>query len=109
MWQYRARIIDVIDSRTIDVQVDLGFHIQTRTRVTLAGGHLPIGLDATEQADAWVRAHDDGSSWPFILTTGRIAWDGLDEDHERYLGRITTPYGVSLNRHLLRWADGMPF
>ena len=42
LYKYTARVVRVIDADTIDVDVDLGFRIQSRQRLRL------IGIDAPE-------------------------------------------------------------
>lgn len=100
MWTYRARIIDVIDNRTVGVEVDLGFHVDTKTRVILAGVLAPCA-----QIEAWIGERDDGSPWPFIITLERVVGrDRRGEARESYVGTVTTPNGDSLNDHMAQVA-----
>ena len=114
MWQYRSRIVDVIDSRTVDVEIDLGFHVQTKVRITLMdvsvlGMHTPVGREAAYEVQEWLWEHDDGSPFPLVLTTRRLAWSGIVGDREGYVGTVTTPNGDSLNEHMARWSSNNPF
>lgn len=104
MWTYRARIIDVIDSRTVDVEVDLGFHIRTDARVILTGVLVPPALIL-----AWVKERAGDSEWPFVVTLERNTWRDFQGKHERYVGTVTTPNGDSLNEHMARWSSDNPF
>ena len=104
MWTYRARIIDVIDSRTVDVEIDLGFHIRTDARVILTGVLVPPAL-----IEAWVKERAGDSEWPFVITLERNTWRDYYKTHERYVGTVTTPNGDSLNEHMARWSSDNPF
>ena len=105
MWTYRARIIDVIDSRTVDVEIDLGLHIRTDARVILTGVLAPPGLilewSRNAPAIASGRSSSRLSATPGAITTGgtsatlepsphptaipsTITWhDGLATTHSR--------------------------
>jgi micrococcal nuclease len=59
MYEYKVKVIEVIDGDTIDVSIDLGFDIFTNKRIRLAGIDCPesrttdlnekrLGADATE-------------------------------------------------------------
>ena len=104
MWTYRVRIVDVIDSRTVDVEIDLGFHIRTDARVILTGVLVPPAL-----IEAWVKERAGDSEWPFVITLERNTWRDNYKTHERYVGTITTPNGESLNEHMTRWSSNNPF
>ena len=41
MYEYRARIVRVIDGDTVEAEVDLGFHISTRMTMRLFGINTP--------------------------------------------------------------------
>ena len=114
MWTYRVRIIDVIDSRTVDVEIDLGFHVQTKVRITLMGVSAPgvhsqAGREAAYEVKEWIWEHVDGSPWPLTLTARRLAWLDQGEARERYVGTVATPNGESLNEHMARWSSDNPF
>ena len=112
MWTYRARITDVISSRVVVVEVDLGFHVRTEVRVTLTdvpAVHSAGAARAAAQAEAWLKERADGSQWPFVITLERIAYHDEWGTDEHYIGTITTPNGDSLGEHMIRWADDNPF
>lgn len=51
MWTYRGRILRVIDGDTVDVLVDLGFHIQSTQRLRL------LYVDTPERNESgWLEA-----------------------------------------------------
>tara|TARA_R110002020_G_scaffold84246_1_gene208845 strand:- start:11 stop:382 length:372 start_codon:yes stop_codon:yes gene_type:complete len=41
MWEYRAEVLRVVDGDTVDVRVDLGFHVHYRVRVRMYGINAP--------------------------------------------------------------------
>lgn len=41
MWNYRARVVRVVDGDTLDVEVDLGFRVCTKIRLRLADVDTP--------------------------------------------------------------------
>jgi len=41
MFRYNAKVLNVVDGDTFDVEIDLGFHIIIRQRVRLAGVDTP--------------------------------------------------------------------
>lgn len=49
MFEYRAKLIKVIDGDTIDVMVDLGFGIFTKQRLRLAGINTPESRTSNEE------------------------------------------------------------
>ena len=48
MYEYRARIVRVIDGDTVDAEVDLGFHISSRMKnlneTLIAAGHAVVAM-----------------------------------------------------------------
>lgn len=53
MWEYKAKILNVVDGDTVDVEVDLGFDVRKVERLRL------YGLDAPESFTTlgkWVKA-----------------------------------------------------
>lgn len=80
MYEYKARPVNVVDGVTIDVVVDLGFHIHRQIRLRLAGldTHETYGVDhdneeyqrGAEEA-AFVREWFpiDAGEWPVLVRT----------------------------------------
>lgn len=63
MYTYACKVVRVVDGDTIDLDVDLGFHIHQRIRVRLSGvnapenyGRLacPEGRAARDWVDMWI-------------------------------------------------------
>lgn len=59
MYQYKAKILNIVDGDTFDVDIDLGFHIHIHERVRLLnvdtpekfGVEAPLGLIVKEYAE----------------------------------------------------------
>ena len=97
MYEYQAKLVEVVDGDTQDVVVDLGFHLQRQIRLRLAGvdTHETYGVDhdskeyrrgkeETEFVAAWLDAaatqHD--GEWPLLIRTAKKGKYG------RYLATI---------------------
>ncbi|MBT8200507.1 MAG: thermonuclease family protein [Acidimicrobiia bacterium] len=74
-FQYRARPIRVVDGDTVDLEIDLGFHIYHHIRVRLAGINAPEvrgeekeeGKEATEHLRSLI--HKGVGDWPILCET----------------------------------------
>ena len=77
MWEYRARLAatakgGVVDGDTLDVVIDLGFHVTRQERVRLAGVNAPeMDTPAGPVARDWVVAWltQATGEWPLLLRT----------------------------------------
>ena len=116
MYEYKvARLVDVIDGDTIDVQIDLGFDISFSSRVRLTGIDTPesrttdlrekkYGLEAKE----WLK-HRLGLAKKIVIRTEK---PDSSEKYGRILGTLVLDdEPVSLNDQLVKsgyaWAyDG---
>lgn len=72
---YGAKLLKVIDGDTVDLMVDLGFHIHHKIRVRLYGVNAPesrtkdlaekeLGLKAKKYTEEWLTNH----KWVFVNT-----------------------------------------
>lgn len=97
-YQYRCKPHRVVDGDTVDLDVDLGFHLTVRIRVRLAGIDTPErGQAGFKEASAfvasWIADVQDGDLVVQTEKTGKYG---------RWLGVITTTYSdQSLNRALV--------
>lgn len=70
---YAAAVERVVDADTLDVAIDLGFRIQFRVRVRVAGIDAPeLSTEAGKQAKAFVvrfLSGDDGNPRSVVLRT----------------------------------------
>lgn len=55
MYQYKCKVLKVIDGDTVDVEVDLGFDIRAKMRFRLAGINAPeMNTPEGKQAREWL-------------------------------------------------------
>ena len=113
LWRYPARLLRVVDGDTIDAAVDLGFDIQHRVRLRLAGIQAPEirGPQSTEQsrcaglaAKAYlVQRLADNNDLMEIVSSRHGKW-------RRWVADLYAPdSGVSLNRELLDTGHALPW
>jgi micrococcal nuclease len=117
MYEYQAKLVEVVDGDTQDVVVDLGFHLQRQIRLRLLGvdTHETYGVDhdseeyrrgkeETEFVAAWLdeAATQYDGEWPLIVRTEKKGKYG------RYLATIERRSdGTILNETLRRQFDGI--
>ena len=76
MYEYRARIVRVIDGDTVEAEVDLGFHISSRMMLRLFGINTPEikgdsrlhGLAARDYLIQLIETHTHGTNELTIRT-----------------------------------------
>lgn len=77
---YRARPGRVVDGDTLDVVVDLGFHLTATLRLRLLGVNTPelhddntevraAAVKARTFVESWVSKLDPGAAWPILVRT----------------------------------------
>ena len=102
MYEYRAKLIKIIDGDTIDVKIDLGFGISLKKRVRLFGINAPetrskdldekrAGLASKRRLEAVLEASDG----KFILKSKGVGKFG------RCLGEILVD-NVNINQLLIK-------
>lgn len=108
MYDYKARVLKVVDGDTLHVEIDLGMDVRHRTTVRLYGINAPEmgapgGIDARIFVADWMlaNAHDSGNGEDWVrLTTIK----DKREKYGRYLANVY-PWqvgdGLSLNDSLL--------
>lgn len=112
MYEYRAQAVNVVDGDTIDVVVDLGFHITREIRLRLL--HVDThethgvakgtdeyrrGARETEYVKNWLPAGDE-DDWPLVIRTEKRGKYG------RYLAEVErVSDGAVLNDDLLETFD----
>lgn len=109
MWYYRARIDRVVDGDTIDVEIDLGFHVHTRQRLRLGRIDTPErGQPGFELAKAvvedWLAAAAGmamSTDWPLRVATAKTGKYG------RWIAEVYDLSGTNLNRVLIQngWGE----
>lgn len=118
MWEYRARAVEVVDGDTIDVVVDLGFHLTRQIRLRLADvdTHEIYGTPEEslehqrgDREAAFVRewlpsigASEDVETWPLVVRTSKRGKYG------RYIATVTRERdGAELTETLRERFDGV--
>lgn len=111
MYEYRARCVEVVDGDTLDVVVDLGFHIERQIRLRLQGvdTHETYGVShdseeyrrgvrEAEYVEAWIA--EGNGDWPIIVRTEKTGKYG------RYLAEVERQSdGAVLNESLREMFD----
>ena len=103
MYEYRARIVRVIDGDTVEAEVDLGFHISSRMRLRLFGINAPeikgptrpAGLAARDYLQNLIDTHTD-SNHELMIRTQKDA----TEKYGRCLATLVAS-DVNLNEALI--------
>lgn len=94
-WNVPARVERVVDADTLDLTLDLGWHISYRSRCRLAGVNAPeLGTAAGREAREYVMALCP------VGTSVRFVSQALDK-YGRPLGLVILPNGEDLSAHLL--------
>lgn len=115
MYEYQAKLVEVVDGDTQDVVVDLGFHLQRQIRLRLLGvdTHETFGVDhdseeyrrgkrESEFVAAWLEAAAEAydGEWPLLIRTAKKGKYG------RYLATIERRVdGAVLNETLRQEFD----
>ena len=111
MWEYRARVSNVVDGDTADATVDVGFGVFARQRLRILGVNAPemhgpsaaAGRAARAFVAAWLAAAPV-CEWPFVVTTQKT------DDFGRYLADVRrADTGESLADALLQAGQATPY
>ena len=103
MYEYKARVLRIVDGDTVDALIDIGFDVWVKKRIRLHGINTPesrtkdlvekkAGLAAKEQLKDLIEAND----WEVRLKSHGVGKYG------RCLGEIFTDEEISLNRKLIK-------
>lgn len=107
MYTYVCTLDRVVDGDTVDVLIDLGFRIQTKQRVRLAGINAPehntaAGQKAKDYVERWFAVSDD----QFVLSSNK---PGGGDKYGRYLAVISDAQGSVLNDDLVAEGHAKPW
>lgn len=110
MYQYTIKAAKVIDGDTIDLIIDLGFHVTITLRIRLKGLNAPemntaAGKAAKEFAQDWLNQQLAITGNTLILET----FKDKTEKYGRYLGTIRSTAGGNLNADLLAAQHAVPY
>jgi len=98
VYEYKARIINVVDGDTIDVDIDLGFRITVRQRCRLAGINTPEmrdpdpairakAVEAKQFVEQWVARHQNAAASPGVVAV-KSEKPYPDDKYGRYLAYV---------------------
>jgi len=87
MYDYRARLVRLIDADTFVLDIDLGFYVHTEQHIRLLGidcpeGRTPEGRRATEFTRSWWAARGDEA----VVVTAKRPTRSL----ERFVAQVLT-------------------
>ena len=109
-YSYAATLVRVVDADTIDVVLDLGFHVTYATRLRLLGLNAPEmstpeGVAARDWVVSWLaRRARDGR----VRVISRKP-EGDADKYGRYLAYIISVDGSCLNKDLLSAGQAVPY
>lgn len=106
LYNYKAKVLDVVDGDTLDVSVDLGFDISTKIRVRLYGVNAPESrtIDLVEKT-AGLASKEFVKSW-VASCNGDVVITTIKDEKEKY-GRLlanvyfASDHAVCLNNELV--------
>jgi micrococcal nuclease len=112
MYEYKAKVINVVDGDTIDVVIDLGFDIKYSTRVRLYGINTPETRSRNKkEKDAGLKAKCRLTELLLNSEPGVIIRTIKDDSVEKY-GRLLANIflnGVNVNELLLQEGLAVPY
>jgi len=122
MYEYAAKVTKIVDGDTVDIELDLGFHITITQRCRLRGINCPetrgsqkeAGLSAKQYTQAWITATDNAvvirSHKPYSDDKyGRFLVEIFPTKNASHI-KIDAPTNAeSLNNALLRTAMAIPY
>ena len=90
MYIYNCKVLNVVDGDTIDIELDLGFHIKVKERVRLLGVDTPEVFGQKSAPEGTV-ASDFTKKW---ISDRQAIWDRFSYHSIKYNAR--DKYGRSL-------------
>ena len=95
MYVYNCKVLNVVDGDTIDIELDLGFHIKMKERVRLLGVDTPEVFGPNAEAAGSV-ASEFTKKW---ITDRQNTWDRFTYHSIKYNAK--DKYGRSLG--IIMW------
>tara|TARA_B110000211_G_C13943107_1_gene492610 strand:+ start:397 stop:843 length:447 start_codon:yes stop_codon:yes gene_type:complete len=112
MYEYKAKLMRVVDGDTIDAEIDLGFNIFIKERIRFAGIDTPESRTRNKHEKSWGMAAKsrvidllNGDNSEFVLTT-KIQKKGK---FGRILGSIVLNDGTEVSEVLLSEKLAIPY
>jgi micrococcal nuclease len=111
MYEYRARIVRVIDGDTVEAEIDLGFHVSFQAVLRLVGINTPEvhgperprGLAATRHLQDLLMQHTPADGVVIVRTQKDVT-----EKYGRYLAVIVAG-PVNVNDRMIADGHAVPF
>ena len=110
IWNYRCKVLRVIDGDTLDVEIDVGFQIRMTQRLRLLGINTPElkrptmteGQAATDALKELLQVAVDSQGWHYIHTE-------QDDAFGRYLATIHISDTLTVNAEMIRTGHAVAF
>lgn len=100
LYTYRATVVRWVDGDTVDLDVDLGFHLHTHDRFRLLGVDTPErGREGYDEATAFAEGMAPVGSEVTVTTT-------KTDSFGRYLARIMNHQHRDISHHLIQSGHG---
>jgi len=102
MFDYRAKLVRVVDGDTVDLDIDLGFHIHTHERVRLTGINTPELHSPLETERVKAKA---AAEFLTTLLGGELVVKTSRDSQEKYgrfLARLYSTSGVCANDEMVK-------
>jgi micrococcal nuclease len=107
LWHYRATVVRVVDGDTVDVSIDLGFHITTVLRLRLSGINAPEVHGVTAAAGHAATAALSAMVLEAHLTI--VTEKDRTEKYGRYLATLLLDDGTNVNEALVASGHAVPY
>jgi len=98
VWEYRAKIAKIVDGDTVDLDVDLGFHVTHRIRARLARIDTPEMNTAEGKTVRALLVERAPAGTDVIVATGK------GDRYGRWIAEVILASGLNISDWLL--ADG---
>ena len=103
MYEYKARMLKVVDGDTLDLDIDLGLRVHVKERVRLFGINTPE-LHSSN-ADERVAAQKAADFLRSLVTNGVLTVKTQKDSQEkygRYLATVFDSAGVNVNEEMVK-------
>lgn len=107
LFTYKATVLKVVDGDTLDLRVDLGFHVSTTIRARVLGVDTPE-INRSETNAAGKAAKDFVGQWCGFSACEVVIQTEKDpgDKYGRWLARVTNAKGEDLTEALVAAGHG---
>lgn len=103
MYEYKARMLKVVDGDTLDLDIDLGLRVHVKERVRLYGINTPeLRSSNAEEREAARKASEFLSA---LVSDGVLTVKTQKDSQEkygRYLASVINSAGVNVNEEMVK-------